>query len=83
VRKAAPLDRVLRGGDTVMLGETALEVSDVPGHTLGHIVYRAPSADHAFVGDTLFNLGCGRLFEGTAEQMWDSLQAWRPGRTRR
>jgi hydroxyacylglutathione hydrolase len=79
VRKAAPLDRVVRGGDTVMLGETALEVTDAPGHTLGHIVYRDAAGGQAFVGDTLFALGCGRLFEGTPEQMWDSLQrlaAW-------
>lgn len=79
VRKAAPLDRVIRGGDTVLLGETAFKVSDAPGHTLGHIVYHAPSDSLAFVGDVLFTLGCGRLFEGTPEQMWDSLQtlaAW-------
>ena len=79
VRKAAPLDRVVRGGDVVGLGETALEVTDTPGHTLGHIVYRDPAGGQAFVGDTLFALGCGRLFEGTPEQMWDSLQklaAW-------
>jgi hydroxyacylglutathione hydrolase len=75
VRKAAPLDRVVRGGDVVMLGETALEVTDTPGHTLGHIVYRDAGGGQAFVGDTLFALGCGRLFEGTPEQMWDSLQA--------
>lgn len=79
VRKAAPLDRVVRGGDTVMLGETALEVTDTPGHTLGHIVYRDAAGGQAFVGDVLFALGCGRLFEGAPEQMWDSLQrlaAW-------
>jgi len=79
VRKAAPLDRVVRGGDTVTLGGTTLEVTDAPGHTLGHIVYRDPKAGQAFVGDVLFNLGCGRLFEGTPEQMWASLQtlaAW-------
>jgi hydroxyacylglutathione hydrolase len=79
VRKAAPLDRVVRGGDGVMLGETALEVTDTPGHTLAHIVYRDAAGGQAFVGDVLFALGCGRLFEGTPEQMWDSLQrlaAW-------
>ena len=79
VRRAAPLDRVVHGGDSVMLGETALEVTDTPGHTLGHIVYRDAAGGQAFVGDTLFALGCGRLFEGTAAQMWDSLQrlaAW-------
>lgn len=79
VRKAAPLDRVVGGGDEVMLGGTALEVTDTPGHTLGHIVYRDVVGGQAFVGDTLFALGCGRLFEGTPDQMWDSLQrlaAW-------
>lgn len=73
VTRIAPLDRVVRGGDVVMLGETRFDVLDSGGHTLGHIVYH-DAADHiAFVGDTLFALGCGRLFEGTAEQMWDSL----------
>ncbi len=70
---------VIRGGDVIMLGEVALEVSDTPGHTLGHIVYHAADEAQAFVGDVLFPLGCGRLFEGTPEQMWDSLQilaAW-------
>ncbi len=79
VRRAAPIDRIVSGGDTVMLGETAFEVTDAPGHTLGHIVYRSAPDAHAFVGDVLFNLGCGRLFEGTPEQMWESLQtlaAW-------
>ena len=79
VRKAAPIDRIVSGGDTVMLGETGLEVTDAPGHTLGHIVYRSSEDAQAFVGDVLFTLGCGRLFEGTPAQMWDSLQtlaAW-------
>ena len=75
VRRIAPLDRVIKGGDTVTLGETTFEITDTPGHTLGHIVYRAVANDIAFVGDTLFPLGCGRLFEGTAEQMWSSLSA--------
>jgi len=74
VRRIAPLDRAVRGGDRVGLGETLFDVIDTPGHTLGHIVYHAAAARTAFVGDTLFVLGCGRLFEGTAEQMWDSLQ---------
>lgn len=75
VRRAAPLDRVVKGGDIVRLGETVLEVTDAPGHTLGHIVYRSVADAQAFVGDVLFVLGCGRLFEGTPEQMWDSLNA--------
>jgi hydroxyacylglutathione hydrolase len=74
VEKIGPPDRVVAHGDVVMLGETRLEVIDTGGHTLGHITY-FDAADHiAFVGDTLFALGCGRLFEGTAQQMWDSLQ---------
>lgn len=79
VRRAAPLDRVVRGGDRVSLGDTVLEVSDAPGHTLGHVVYRSAADLQAFVGDVLFVMGCGRLFEGTPEQMWTSLQtlgAW-------
>ena len=73
VTRIAPLDRVVAGGDEVTLGKTVFHVIDTGGHTLGHISYYA-AADHAaFVGDTLFALGCGRLFEGTAEQMWASL----------
>lgn len=79
VRRAAPLDRVVGGGEIVALGDTRFEVTHTPGHTLGHVVFRSVADDIAFVGDTLFPLGCGRLFEGTPEQMWDSLQtlaAW-------
>ena len=73
VTRIAPLDRTVGQGDTVMLGETALSVIDTGGHTLGHIAYHEGGGHIAFVGDTLFALGCGRLFEGTAEQMWGSL----------
>ena len=73
VTRIAPLDRVVRGGDVVLLGETRFDVIDSGGHTLGHIAYHDAADAIAFVGDTLFALGCGRLFEGTAEQMWDSL----------
>jgi len=79
VARAAPLDQIVAGGDAVTLGQTTFEVADTPGHTLGHIVYRSVEDDIAFVGDTLFPLGCGRLFEGTPEQMFDSLRtlaAW-------
>ena len=81
VARVAPLDRIVAGGDVVNLGQTALQVTATPGHTLGHVVYRSVADGEAFVGDTLFALGCGRLFEGTPEQMWDSLQAlaaWPP-----
>jgi hydroxyacylglutathione hydrolase len=73
VRKIAPLDREVGDGDTVELGATRFQVIATPGHTLGHIAYH-DAADHAvFVGDTLFALGCGKLFEGTPQMMWDSL----------
>ena len=73
VRKTGPLDRVVSGGETVELGETRFRVLPVGGHTLGHIAYY-DAADHvAFVGDTMFALGCGRLFEGDPEMMWSSL----------
>lgn len=74
VTRIAPLDREVGGGDTVQLGETTFQVIESGGHTLGHIAYFDPADRVAFVGDTLFALGCGRLFEGTPEQMWDSLQ---------
>lgn len=66
-------DRAVRGGDEVRLGETLFSVLDVPGHTLGHIAYVAPAAGAAFVGDTLFSLGCGRMFEGDPKTFWASL----------
>ena len=78
------IDREVGEGDSVALGEHRFEVHDTPGHTSGHIVYHAPGDGIAFVGDTLFALGCGRLFEGTPAQMWQSLQKilrW-PGQTR-
>lgn len=73
VTRIAPLDRTLNGGDSIQLGETRFDVIDSGGHTLGHIAYHDAADAIAFVGDTLFALGCGRLFEGTPEQMWDSL----------
>lgn len=74
VTRIAPLDREVGGGDTVVLGETTFQVIESGGHTLGHIAFFDAADRVAFVGDTLFALGCGRLFEGTPEQMWDSLQ---------
>ena len=73
VEKISPLDRKVTDGATVELGETTFQVIDTGGHTLGHISYFDADDQIAFVGDTLFALGCGRLFEGDAEQMWASL----------
>jgi hydroxyacylglutathione hydrolase len=74
VEKLGPVDRPVAGGDRVELGATTFEVLETGGHTLGHITYYDPADRIAFVGDTLFALGCGRVFEGTAQQMWTSLQ---------
>jgi len=60
-------------GDSFLLGGAAAVVIETPGHTSGHIAYWFPDGARLFCGDTLFSLGCGRLFEGTAEQMWASL----------
>lgn len=67
------LDVELVEGDSYSLGSLTVEVLETPGHTAGHITYWLPKANVAFVGDTLFSLGCGRLLEGTAETMWTSL----------
>jgi hydroxyacylglutathione hydrolase len=68
------LDVAVGEGDVVELGAHRADVFDTPGHTRGHIVYHFAAVRAAFVGDTLFALGCGRLFEGSPEQMWSSLQ---------
>lgn len=73
VRKTGPLDRVVSGGELVEMGATRFQVLAVGGHTLGHIAYYAGDDRAAFVGDTLFALGCGRVFEGDPEMMWSSL----------
>jgi hydroxyacylglutathione hydrolase len=73
VERISAIDRKVGHGDVVELGETRFEVIDTGGHTLGHITYHDADDQIAFVGDTLFALGCGRLFEGKPEQMWASL----------
>jgi hydroxyacylglutathione hydrolase len=78
------LDRQVREGDRVAIGAVEAEVWETPAHTAGHISYIMPSEGAAFVGDTLFAMGCGRLFEGDAAQMHANLQrlAALPGETR-
>lgn len=68
------LDVQVQGGDVVKLGEVEARVIDVPAHTAGHIAYHFAADEAAFVGDTLFAMGCGRLFEGTAEQMYANMR---------
>lgn len=72
--KIDTLDVPVGEGDRVSLGATTAEIWDVPAHTAGHIAYYLPQAGAIFVGDTLFAMGCGRLFEGTAEQMFANMQ---------
>jgi hydroxyacylglutathione hydrolase len=71
--RIAGVDRTVGNGDTVSLGGWEARVIDVGGHTLGHVAYHLPEAGLAFVGDSLFALGCGRMFEGTPSQFWESL----------
>ena len=68
------IDVKVQGEDSVPFGATSAHVLEVAGHTSGHIAYYFEKEGIVFVGDTLFALGCGRLFEGTADQMWASLQ---------
>lgn len=68
------LDRLVSEGDTIALGSVTARVLDVPAHTAGHIAYHFAEDRAAFVGDTLFAMGCGRLFEGTAEQMFANMR---------
>jgi hydroxyacylglutathione hydrolase len=68
------IDVLVSDGEDYAFGATHARVIEVPGHTSGHIAFYFADEKIAFVGDTLFALGCGRLFEGTPEQMWSSLQ---------
>lgn len=67
------IDIEVGDGDTCAVGAAKARVFDVPGHTRGHIAYWFDDSDALFCGDTLFVLGCGRLFEGSPAQMWHSL----------
>jgi hydroxyacylglutathione hydrolase len=67
------MDEMVGEGDSISFSGHSAKVFEVPGHTSGHIAFWFESNDVLFSGDTLFALGCGRMFEGTAEQMWSSL----------
>ena len=69
-----PVDYVVAHDDYVTLGEHRARVIDVSGHTNGHIAYHIVEEGIAFVGDSVFALGCGRMFEGQPEQFWNSLE---------
>jgi hydroxyacylglutathione hydrolase len=68
------LDVAVTEGDTIHLGALTAVIFDVSGHTMNHIAFYVPQASAAFTADSLMALGCGRLFEGTPDQMWDSMQ---------
>ena len=72
--KVPGIDSQVGDGDAFAFGAFEVRVLDTPGHTAGHITYWLPSAGIAFVGDTLFAIGCGRVIEGNAQMMWNSLQ---------
>jgi hydroxyacylglutathione hydrolase len=71
------IDEAVGDGDTFTFGSAVAKVYDVPGHTAGHNAYWFEGSDALFCGDTLFALGCGRVFEGTHQQMWTSLDKLR------
>ena len=71
--KIPGIDRLVAGGDSFTWEGREVRVLDCPGHTLGHIAYHMPSEHAVFAGDTLFSLGCGRVFEGTMAQMFGSV----------
>lgn len=73
-KRLPKLDLEVMEGDTVPVGEQAASVIDVSGHTVGHIAYHFPAAGKLFSADSLMALGCGRVFEGTHLQMWQSLK---------
>lgn len=72
--KIPTLDVTVAEGDRAVLGAIEAQVIDVPAHTAGHIAYYLPTESAVFVGDTLFAMGCGRLFEGTPEQMFANMR---------
>jgi hydroxyacylglutathione hydrolase len=73
LRRLPALDSELNDGETFTFAGSDVNVMDVSGHTVGHIAFHVPDAKAVFTADSLMALGCGRLFEGSAEQMWSSL----------
>ena len=68
-----PLDQSVADGDTLTIAGERCDVLDVSGHTVGHVAFHFPESSAVFTADSLMALGCGRVFEGTMEQMWGSL----------
>jgi hydroxyacylglutathione hydrolase len=74
IGKIPTLDVQVKQDDRAYIGAFEARVLEIPAHTAGHIAFHLPQAELVFVGDTLFAMGCGRLFEGTAGQMWQAMQ---------
>jgi len=72
--RVSKMDRIVVGGDRAQIGAFEAELIDIPAHTAGHICFHLPEPGVAFTGDTLFAMGCGRLFEGNADQMFANMQ---------
>lgn len=72
--KIPGIDRMASGGSSFRFGSNTVEVVETPGHTTGHVCYHIPHSQLLLTGDTLFALGCGRLIENSAADMWASLQ---------
>ena len=70
------LDHAVEEGDVVSLGNTKIQVLSTPGHAVGHVSYVVAEVPALFCGDVLFSLGCGRLLEGTAQELFDSLHRY-------
>lgn len=73
-RRVSEVDHIVAEGDRITVAGSEAVVWDIPAHTAGHIAYYFEQEGMIFVGDTMFAMGCGRLFEGTAEQMYANLQ---------
>jgi hydroxyacylglutathione hydrolase len=84
VERIPGMDVTVADGDKIEFGTLSFKVIAVPGHTRGHIALFSEKGQAVFSGDTLFAMGCGRMFEGNAEQMWNSLGRlkWLPSNTR-
>ena len=82
-QRLPPLDLAVAPGDRITVCGEEVAVIDAPGHTVGHVAYHFPATGAVMTGDSLMALGCGRLFEGTAAQMWETLSrlAALPGQT--
>ena len=73
-QKVSSVDRIVSEGDRVTVSGAEAIVWDIPAHTAGHVAYYFEDEGMIFVGDTMFAMGCGRLFEGTAEQMYSNME---------